>query len=203
MNKSDTKTRILDAAQTLMLSEGFHGVSVDKLITTAGISKGSFFYHFRSKDDLPAALLKRFFACQGQRFQDAFAEATLSTSLSAEERALMVVERVTEIFHEPLDGQPGCVMAAFSYQLMREFGELQEISQQALAGWRAAFSELFLPCLQQQELAEEMAMLLMMLFQGSNVVARVENQPDAIQQAVKHFKLYFHTLCTQLANPKE
>ena len=56
----DTRNRILDAAQALVLGHGFAGVSVDQLIKSLGLTKGAFFHHFRSKNDLARALIRRY-----------------------------------------------------------------------------------------------------------------------------------------------
>ena len=44
-----TRTRILDAAQALVLKQGYAGTSVDDVIAAAGTTKGGFFHHFPSK----------------------------------------------------------------------------------------------------------------------------------------------------------
>src|SRR3970282_549251 len=56
---SETKQRILDAAKAQVLERGFAATSVDDIQRAAGISRGTFFYHFPSKDDLARALIER------------------------------------------------------------------------------------------------------------------------------------------------
>ncbi|UCE76890.1 MAG: TetR/AcrR family transcriptional regulator, partial [Gammaproteobacteria bacterium] len=48
----DTRKRILDAAQQLILSHGYSGMSLDQLIRQLGMTKGAFFHHFKNKHDL-------------------------------------------------------------------------------------------------------------------------------------------------------
>lgn len=196
--KTGTKSKILDTAQSLMLKNGFHGVTVDKLIAAAGISKGSFFYHFRSKDDLPAALLERFIEHQGEQLQHAL-NTPRSDTQSPLEYALEVVDLTVEVFLQKYDGQPGCVMAAFSYQLMQQFPEVNDISRRALAGWQKGFTPLFLKAMSRpnEALAAELAELFMCVLQGANIVARIHSCPKAIQQATKHFKLHLQHICSQ------
>ena len=55
-----TRERILDLAQDAVLHKGFAATSIDELIAAAGITKSGFFYHFRDKNDLAKALLKRY-----------------------------------------------------------------------------------------------------------------------------------------------
>lgn len=194
-DKTDTRSKILNTAQDLMLRDGYHGVTVDRIIADAGISKGSFFYHFASKDVLPAALLERFLAQQGEKIRQAFARAE-TLELEPLAKALYVVDAMVVIFSGEKE-QPGCFMAAFSYQLIEEFPKLRDISRDALTGWGQTFGELFEPlCKADRAMADELATHFMALLQGANVIARVEGNCEAIHSAVKHFKLYltlFHT----------
>lgn len=57
-----TRTRLLDAAQELVLQKGFAATTVEEVIAAAGSSKGAFFHHFASKDDLGRALVERYAA---------------------------------------------------------------------------------------------------------------------------------------------
>ena len=189
--KIDTQNKILDVAQDLMLREGFHGVTVDRIIAEAGISKGCFFYHFASKDALPCALLERYLSLQGDEISRVFAHVQ-TLQLPPLAKALYVVDAMEEIFGGNCHRQTGCVMAAFSYQLIDEFPQLREVSRKALAGWQQSFSALFAPLCSQADpaSAEELAMHFMALLQGANVLARLENTNEAIHGAIKHFKLY-------------
>lgn len=189
--KIDTQNKILDVARDLMLREGFHGVTVDRIIAEAGISKGSFFYHFASKDALPCALLERYLALQGDEINRAFVHAQ-TLQLPPLATALWVIDAMEEIFAGNCHKQTGCVMAAFSYQLIDAFPQLREVSRKALADWQQAFSALFAPLVGQTDpaAAEELAMHFMALLQGANVLARLENSNEAIHGAIKHFKLY-------------
>ena len=56
----ETRKRILDTAQDMILNLGFSGMSIDKLISSLGMTKGAFFHHFKSKDELATALIQRF-----------------------------------------------------------------------------------------------------------------------------------------------
>ncbi len=53
----ETKTRILEAAIKLFSSRGYNKASVDDICQEAGISKGAFYHHFKSKQALFLALL--------------------------------------------------------------------------------------------------------------------------------------------------
>ena len=47
-----TKTRILDVSRSLFSSHGFENTTLDDIITACGITKGAFYYYFKSKEIL-------------------------------------------------------------------------------------------------------------------------------------------------------
>lgn len=57
MVETDTREKIVAAANRLFYREGIRAVSVDAVAAEAGITKKSLYYHFKSKDDLVAAYL--------------------------------------------------------------------------------------------------------------------------------------------------
>jgi AcrR family transcriptional regulator len=55
-----TKRRIYETADQLFRKYGFENVSVDSIVEKAGVSKGTFYVYFDSKNSLAAALLNDF-----------------------------------------------------------------------------------------------------------------------------------------------
>jgi AcrR family transcriptional regulator len=53
----ETRTKIMDAAIKLFSTRGYNKASVDDICQEAGISKGAFYHHFKSKQALFLALL--------------------------------------------------------------------------------------------------------------------------------------------------
>jgi len=56
---TDVRERILETASGLFYREGVRAVGVDLVVAAAGVAKTSLYRHFRTKDDLIAAFLKR------------------------------------------------------------------------------------------------------------------------------------------------
>ncbi|MBK9180226.1 MAG: TetR/AcrR family transcriptional regulator [Acidimicrobiales bacterium] len=52
-----TRRRLVDAAAARWTADGYDEVSVADVCATAGVAKGSFYFHFRSKEDLVVELL--------------------------------------------------------------------------------------------------------------------------------------------------
>lgn len=55
MATTSAKDKLLEAALSLIRSKGYSATSVDALCAKAGVTKGAFFHHFDSKEDLAVA----------------------------------------------------------------------------------------------------------------------------------------------------
>ena len=58
--KKDTKTAIMDAAETMMAEHGVQGVSIRAILSEAGANSAALHYHFNSKEGLIEAILARY-----------------------------------------------------------------------------------------------------------------------------------------------
>src|SRR5258707_164968 len=56
----DARTRLLDAAMQVIRAQGYSASSVDDICREAGLTKGAFFHHFKSKEDLAVAAAGHF-----------------------------------------------------------------------------------------------------------------------------------------------
>jgi TetR/AcrR family transcriptional repressor of nem operon len=66
--KTDAKSKLLDAALSVIRSKGYSATTVDDLCAAAGVTKGAFFHHFRSKDDLAVAAAEHWSEMTGALF---------------------------------------------------------------------------------------------------------------------------------------
>jgi TetR/AcrR family transcriptional regulator, transcriptional repressor for nem operon len=62
-HKARTRARIVDSARKLFNRFGFEQVSIDRIMGEAGLTRGGFYSHFESKDDLYAAAVASFTTC--------------------------------------------------------------------------------------------------------------------------------------------
>jgi TetR/AcrR family transcriptional regulator, transcriptional repressor for nem operon len=58
--KRDTHEKILESARRLFNRKGYAGVSIEEIMSYAGLTHGGFYRHFTSKDELYAAAVRQF-----------------------------------------------------------------------------------------------------------------------------------------------
>src|SRR5271154_2535221 len=65
------RNRLLNAALRIIREKGYHATSGDELCVAAGVTKGAFFHHFRSKEDLAVAAAEHWSMTSGGLFAGA------------------------------------------------------------------------------------------------------------------------------------
>ncbi|MFN3911426.1 TetR/AcrR family transcriptional regulator [Hyphomonas sp.] len=64
----ETRDALMEAAFDLVRRQGLAATSVDEICAAAGVSKGAFFHHFKSKEDLAASAANHWSATTGAMF---------------------------------------------------------------------------------------------------------------------------------------
>lgn len=80
------KQELLNIAYRLMISKGYEETSIDEIIAEAQIAKGTFYYHFKSKEEMLEELINKMITEQTER-----AKQVLSAPLSIPQKAVAVI----------------------------------------------------------------------------------------------------------------
>jgi TetR/AcrR family transcriptional repressor of nem operon len=67
-HKSSAKTKILDAALRVIRAKGYAATTVDDLCAASDVTKGAFFHHFKSKEDLGVTAVQHWSDVTGELF---------------------------------------------------------------------------------------------------------------------------------------
>ena len=67
-HKEKTRARIVECARILFNRLGFDGVTIDMVMEQASLTRGGFYNHFKSKEELFAAAVSSFLMGRGARW---------------------------------------------------------------------------------------------------------------------------------------
>ena len=127
----ERRAQILEAALHCFASKGFHAATMDDVVRASGLSKGSLYWHFKSKEDVFLALF------------DAFANASFhewNAQIAAGCPTLEALERATLGKLDQLGGEQGLSawVGFFAHPLARE--RLAAVYRQVRAGLEASLA---------------------------------------------------------------
>lgn len=97
------REQIITEALRLFYQNGFNATGVDRIITEAGVSKKTLYNHFRSKDELVLATLRK----RDELFRNNLMRETERLASTPREQLLAVFDVVAEWFQEK--GFSGCM----------------------------------------------------------------------------------------------
>jgi TetR/AcrR family transcriptional regulator, transcriptional repressor for nem operon len=192
-----TRDRILDAAQGIVLERGFAATSVDAIIAEAPATKGAFFHHFPSKNDLGRALLERYAAGDERMLED------LMTAVEAEsddpaEQLVAFVRHFEETADELAPTQPGCLFVSFIYESGLAGGE-DDIIATSIRQWRTRLLEKLEAAARKHPPAvavdlESLADQVFTTFEGGFILARAMHDPGHLRAQLAHLRHYLGLL---------
>ena len=130
-----TRQRILDGAQRLVLQRGFAGTSVDAVLAEAGVTKGGFFHHFPSKNELGHALVERYAAGDEQILEEYMTAAEAQTADPAEQ-LVTFVRAFEEAADEITAVLPGCLFVSFIYASELAGPGTEQLIAHSIRAWR-------------------------------------------------------------------
>ena len=137
-----TREKILDAAQVLILERGYAGMTVDLVLAKVGITKGAFFHHFKTKDDLARALLERFADYDAEVYRDTRARAE-KLSDDPLQQVLIFIRLFEQMFSGLVTPYPGCLFASYLYELQQFGDDTRSMICDSFASWRQLLREKF------------------------------------------------------------
>ncbi|HEX9752542.1 MAG TPA: TetR/AcrR family transcriptional regulator, partial [Methyloceanibacter sp.] len=83
-HKAETRKKIVESARRLFNRHGFSGVSIDEIMADAGLTRGGFYNHFNTKEELYAEVVTHALACRGERSSRAEAARPKGANSAAE-----------------------------------------------------------------------------------------------------------------------
>jgi TetR/AcrR family transcriptional repressor of nem operon len=139
---SETRERLLEAAERAVLAKGFAATSIEELIAEVGITKSGFFYHFGDKTRLAKAMMERYVEHDRAVLDEIFARGD-ALNEDPLHGFLVGLQLFGEMLGQMKEAHPGCLAASFTYQDQLFNREIHELNRQSVLAWRSRFRARF------------------------------------------------------------
>jgi TetR/AcrR family transcriptional repressor of lmrAB and yxaGH operons len=171
---NDTRTRMLDATARLLRQRGYHGTSLNDILTASGAPRGSLYFHFPGgKDQLVVEVTQASVADVARRLGEALAAATSPAT------AIRGIFETTARMLEENDFALGCPVAPVVLDGTTEVPELIALGRSAFEQWIALFQEAFAKAGIPEGRARSLALLVESSLEGLMVISRATHDRSA------------------------
>lgn len=196
-----TRERILSAAAELVLHRGFAGTSLDVLLKKVGITKGAFFYHFKSKAELGRALIRRHAVYEEELLNHLLRRAE-NLSKDPLQQVLLAVGLLEEKIIAQGGPPEGCLYATYAYETEQFEPDVRKIIADALVLWRNEFAARLRQAVVQRPPkiaidADELADIFSTILEGAFIMARVMDDRGIFIRHMRHYRNYLELIFDQ------
>lgn len=194
-NPAHTRQRLLDATVRLVLRQGFNASTVDQICAEAGVTKGSFFYHFKTKDDIGKAAIGCFADMGNRLYAAAWEENPAAGPLEQIHRLFEIMIGFTGHPDDPCV----CAVGMMAQEMAATHPEIRDECARYLGIWTEMMRERLEAAKQLHRPArdfdaEKVAWYLNSLWQGSMLVAKTVKGPELIADNIRLARVYVDSL---------
>lgn len=175
-----TKQRLLDTGMAMLLKHGYNDLGIQAVLAATGIPKGSFYHHFRDKEDFALQVIDRYMRS---------VHAGLDACLGERERPPL--ERVRRFFEATRqayrgEGYLGCLLGG----LGQELSGVNDVFRHKIDWCFSEIAERLAACLDEARRAgdlpadadpREMANRLVDCWEGAALRSRLRRDPTPLQ----------------------
>ncbi|SDA66854.1 TetR/AcrR family transcriptional regulator [Mesorhizobium qingshengii] len=164
---NDTRTRILETTGLLLRQRGYHGTSLNDILSASGAPRGSLYFHFPGgKDQLVIEVTR-----------DSVARVTerLGEALAAEKDPAVAVHHIYQSVARMLEDNQfslGCPIAPVVLDSPTDVPELADLCRSAFEQWIGLLREAFVRAGVPERRAHALALLVESSLEGLMVIAR-------------------------------
>lgn len=123
-----SKTRLLDAALQVIRTKGYAATTVDDICAAAGLTKGSFFHHFKGKEELALGAVEYWNAVTS----GLFAQAPYRQIADPRERLLAYIDFRAQLVRGELP-EFTCLLGTLAQETFDSHPRLREACDQGIA----------------------------------------------------------------------
>ena len=198
----ESNTKILDAAVQVIRAKGYAAMTIEDLCLAAGLTKGSFFHHFKSKEELALEAAGHFAAMA----DGLFAQAPYRALQGPLERLLGYVDFRMAILKGSLP-EYTCLLGTMVQETFESHPAIRQVCDTHISAHAAEVAKdiaaaklLYAPDATWS--AEGLGLFTQAVIQGSFILAKAKNGPEIAGECLGHLRLYLEMLFNH-PKPKE
>lgn len=191
-----TRKKILDAAQEIILQQGYSQSTVDRVLERTGLTKGAFFYHFKSKQALIRALIDRYSADEAGVLGEALRRGEALAREPLQQLLVTVgilIEEADALAEADAGPPPGCLFGSYAYEMESIVPEVHEVLRSSAREWRRLVREKL------DEIADthpprgdvdldDLADGLLTAYEGGFIIGRMMNDPRQVARQLRNYR---------------
>jgi len=193
--KTDARTKLLQASLSVIRAKGYSATSVEELCAAAGVTKGAFFHHFKSKAELGVAAADHWSQMTG----DFFADAPYHRRATPLERILSYLAFRKAILQ---GGVPAftCLVGTMVQETYESAPAIREACQRSIVGHAATLEADIDAAMRERSMtpdwtAKSLALHTQAVIQGAFILAKATGgaaiAADSIDHLIRYVELLF------------
>jgi TetR/AcrR family transcriptional regulator, transcriptional repressor for nem operon len=193
-SRRDSKTKLLDAALTVIRAKGYAATRVEDICEAAGLTKGSFFHHFKSKEEFAIAAAEHWSAVTG----GLFAAAPYHDHADPGDRLLAYAEFRKGLLQGELP-EFTCFAGTMVQEVYATHPTIRDACGASIAGHAATLVADIEATRQQSGVAgdwsaESLALFAQAVLQGAFILAKAKQDPEVAAGCIEHLRRYLEFL---------
>jgi TetR/AcrR family transcriptional regulator, transcriptional repressor for nem operon len=203
ITQPDARTRLLDAAMQVIRAQGYSATTVDDICRAAGLSKGAFFHHFMSKEDLALAAAAHF----SQMAERLFGAAPYRQLADPVDRLLGYVDFRSALLTGPLPSFT-CLLGTMVQEAYDTNPAIRQACDTYISGHAAEVAKdiAAAKALHAPEACwsvESLALYTQAVLQGAFVLAKTKGGSDVASDCLAHLRRYLAQLFNRPTSKEE
>jgi TetR/AcrR family transcriptional repressor of nem operon len=195
--RHESKTKLLDAALHVIRAKGYTATRIEDICEAAGLTKGSFFHHFKSKEDLALAAA----AYWGDLTSAFFASAPYQAFSDPVDRLLAYVDFRKAILQGDLPDFT-CLVGTMVQEIYDTHPDLREACNKSISDHAATLVPDIEEAKRQRGMqtswtAESLAFYMQASIQGAFILAKAKHGPEIAAACIDHLRRYIELLFNQ------
>jgi TetR/AcrR family transcriptional repressor of nem operon len=194
----NTRERILQAAESLVMDNGFAGTSIDDILKSAGLTKGAFFHYFKGKGHLARELVE-WHARQDLALFEKFAAEAEAKGDDPLEQTFLFLESFEDYASTSKDISPGCMYATYTYETMQFEPSVRDFVADTLRTWTSIYVRKFQDVIDQYQpalpvTARQLAEMIVSIIEGGLILQRAYGDANITARQSVQFRNYLKLL---------